>query len=37
MSEVGLYPVLVVSTILFTTGALGVLSRKNALIVMMSI
>ena len=37
MSEVGLYPVLVVSTILFTTGAIGVLSRKNALIVMMSI
>ena len=37
MSGVGLHPVLVVSTILFLTGTVGVLTRKNALIVLMSV
>lgn len=37
METVGLYPVLVVSVVLFATGAAGVLTRKNALIVFMSI
>lgn len=37
MEAVGLLPVLVVSAVLFTTGAAGVMTRKNALIVFMSI
>jgi len=37
MDLVGLYPVLIVSTVMFVTGAIGVLTRKNAIIVLMSI
>lgn len=37
MEAVGLTPVLAVSTALFTLGVIGVLTRKNALIVFMSI
>lgn len=37
MESVGLTPVLIVSAILFVTGVAGVLTRKNALIVFMSI
>jgi NADH-quinone oxidoreductase subunit K len=37
MESVGLYPVLVVSAVLFATGVAGVLTRKNALIVFMSV
>lgn len=37
MDEVGLVPVLVVSAALFTIGVAGVLTRKNALIVFMSV
>lgn len=37
MESVGLVPVLVVSAVLFTLGVLGVLTRKNALIVFMSV
>ena len=37
MDTVGLVPVLVVSALLFVTGIAGVLTRKNALIVFMSI
>lgn len=37
MESVGLVPVIVTSTLLFVIGAAGVLTRKNALIVFMSI
>ncbi len=37
MEHVGLYPVLAVSGLLFTLGVIGVLTRKNLLIVFMSI
>lgn len=37
METVGLVPVLAVSAVLFVTGAAGVLTRRNALIVFMSI
>ncbi len=37
MESVGLVPVLVVSVFLFVTGVAGVLTRKNALIVFMSV
>lgn len=37
MEAVGLTPVLVVSSILFVLGVVGVLTRKNALIVFMSV
>jgi NADH-quinone oxidoreductase subunit K len=37
MESVGLVPVLAVSAVLFTTGVVGVLTRKNALIVFMSV
>lgn len=37
MDSVGLLPVLVVSGVLFTLGVIGVLTRKNALIVFMSV
>lgn len=37
MAEIGLFPVLMVSTILFVLGVAGVLTRRNALIVFMSI
>ena len=37
MDAVGLEPVLVLSAILFVTGVIGVLTRRNALIVFMSI
>ncbi len=37
MEAVGLMPVLVLSVLLFTIGVIGVLTRKNALIVFMSI
>ena len=37
MDQIGLYPVLIVSAVLFVTGAAGVLTRRNALIVLMSI
>ncbi len=37
MDQVGLFPVLAVSAILFTTGVAGVLTRKSALIVFMSV
>lgn len=37
MEQVGLYPVLIVSAVMFVTGAIGVLTRKNAIIVLMSI
>jgi NADH-quinone oxidoreductase subunit K len=37
MEGVGLEPALVVSTVLFVTGVAGVLTRRNALIVFMSI
>lgn len=37
MEQVGLYPVLFTSCILFAIGAIGVLTRKNVLIVLMSI
>lgn len=37
MEHVGLFPVLTVSTILFAIGAIGVLTRKNLLIVLMSV
>jgi NADH-quinone oxidoreductase subunit K len=37
MESVGLFPVLAVSACLFATGAAGVLTRKNALIVFMSV
>lgn len=37
MLEIGLYPVLVLSAVLFATGTAGVLMRKNLLIVLMSI
>jgi len=37
MEAVGLMPVLSLSVILFTIGVVGVLTRKNALIVFMSI
>ncbi len=37
MESVGLYPVLAVSAVLFATGVAGVLTRKNALIVFMSV
>ena len=37
MELVGLYPVLAVSAALFLIGAVGVLVRRNALIVLMSV
>lgn len=37
MESVGIVPVLVVSVFLFSFGVLGVLTRKNALIVFMSV
>lgn len=37
MESVGLFPVLAVSAVLFATGVAGVLTRKNALIVFMSV
>ena len=37
MEQVGLYPVLFTSALLFTIGAAGVLTRRNALIVLMSV
>ncbi len=37
MEAVGLVPVLAISAILFTLGVIGVLARKNALIVFMSV
>ena len=37
MENVGLNPVLAVSAVLFVTGVVGVLTRKNALIVFMSV
>ena len=37
MQHVGLEPVLVVSTLLFLTGLIGVLTRRNVLIVLMAI
>jgi NADH-quinone oxidoreductase subunit K len=37
MEQVGLFPVLAVSAVLFTTGVAGVLTRRSALIVFMSI
>jgi NADH-quinone oxidoreductase subunit K len=37
MHEIGLYPVLVLSAVLFATGTAGVLTRKNLLIVLMSV
>ena len=37
MEAVGLFPVLAVSAVLFATGVAGVLTRKNALIVFMSV
>ncbi|MSQ01828.1 MAG: NADH-quinone oxidoreductase subunit NuoK [Myxococcales bacterium] len=37
MDAVGLGPVLVVSALLFVLGVVGVLTRKNALIVFMSV
>jgi NADH-quinone oxidoreductase subunit K len=37
MESVGLVPVLCVSVVLFVTGVAGVLTRKNALIVFMSV
>lgn len=37
MEQVGLYPVLFTSCILFAIGAIGVLTRRNVLIVLMSI
>jgi len=37
MDQVGLYPVLFTSAALFMIGAAGVLSRRNALIVLMCI
>ena len=37
MESVGLVPVLAVSAVLFLTGVAGVLTRKNALIVFMSV
>jgi NADH-quinone oxidoreductase subunit K len=37
METVGLVPVLAVSAVLFATGVGGVLTRKNALIVFMSV
>jgi NADH-quinone oxidoreductase subunit K len=37
MESVGLVPILGLSAILFTFGAIGVLTRKNALIVFMSV
>lgn len=37
METVGLYPVLVTSAVMFMTGMAGVLTRKNALIVLMSV
>ncbi|MFZ5475557.1 MAG: NADH-quinone oxidoreductase subunit NuoK [Myxococcota bacterium] len=37
MESVGLFPVLAVSAALFATGVAGVLTRKNALIVFMSV
>jgi NADH-quinone oxidoreductase subunit K len=37
MESIGLIPVLSVSAVLFVTGVAGVLTRKNALIVFMSV
>ncbi len=37
MEQVGLYPVLFTSALLFALGAIGVLTRRNVLIVLMSI
>lgn len=37
MESVGLYPVLALSAVLFATGVAGVLTRRNALIVFMSV
>lgn len=37
MQSVGLFPVLTLSVILFVTGMAGVMTRKNALIVFMSV
>ncbi len=37
MEEVGLYPVLAVSGVLFLLGVIGVLTRRNLLIVFMSV
>ena len=37
MENVGLNPVLAVSAVLFVTGVVGVLTRKNALIVFMGV
>ena len=37
MEEIGLFPPLTVSILLFVIGMIGVLTRKNALIVLMSI
>jgi NADH:ubiquinone oxidoreductase subunit K len=37
MDQVGLFPVLAVSAVLFATGVAGVLTRRNALIVFMSV
>jgi NADH:ubiquinone oxidoreductase subunit K len=37
MEAVGLYPPLLVSALLFVIGMIGVLTRKNAIIVLMSV
>ena len=37
MDSIGLTPVLVISAVLFVTGVAGVLTRRNALIVFMSV
>ncbi|MCB9744727.1 MAG: NADH-quinone oxidoreductase subunit NuoK [Alphaproteobacteria bacterium] len=37
MESVGLFPVLAVSSILFLTGVIGVLTRRNILILLMSV
>jgi NADH-quinone oxidoreductase subunit K len=37
MHDIGLYPVLILSSVLFATGAAGVLTRRNLLIVLMSV
>ena len=37
MEAIGLYPPLIVSAALFVIGMIGVLTRKNALIVLMSV
>lgn len=37
METVGLFPVLVVSSVLFLLGVIGVLTRRNILVVLMSV